>query len=202
MTAQRRSVLAVFVIATVVSSVSVFAQTDRPAAVVVLARSSSTAVRFYDATLASSSLDQVPPNLVITSLYASVIEQLLRDSPTFRRQCARIAASPQLRVTIVADGPLALQRPAALTQVTRYEAGRIRAEVRIPTSPRTAELIAHELEHVLEQLDGVDLRTKSRVKATGVSSCDCGQHLAAYQTTRAVSTGQRVIRELERDSRR
>ena len=92
MTAQRRSVLAVFVIETVVSSVSVFAQTDRPAAVVVLARSSSTAVRFYDATLASSSLDRVPPNLVVTSLYAPVIAQLLRDSPTFRRQCARIAA--------------------------------------------------------------------------------------------------------------
>lgn len=201
MTVQLRPVL-VFVIATAVSAVSVFAQTDRYDARLVLARSSATAVRSYDASLSSSSLDRVPLNLVVTKLYAPVIEQLLRDSPTFRRQCARIAAAPQLLVTIVAEPPRTLQGPAALTYVARYEAGRLKAEVRVPTNARTAELIAHELEHVLEQLDGIDLRAKSQLKASGVHSCDCGEHAAVYETARAISAGRRVAREIAPDARR
>jgi hypothetical protein len=201
MTALLRLLL-VFMIATAVPAVSVFAQTDRHDARLVLARSSSTAARPYESTIASASLDQVPVNLVAANLYAPVIEQLLRDSPTFRRQCARIAATPELLVTIEVDPPQPLQRPAALTTVARYEAGRIRAQVRIPPSPRTAELISHELEHVLEQLDGVDLRAKSRLKATGVYGCDCGANAVVYETARAISAGRRAVRELERNARR
>ena len=54
------------------------------------------------------------------------------------------------------------------------------------------ELIAHEIEHIIEQLDGVDLRAKSRLRAAG--SGDVAD-IEAYETTRAIVTGQRVARE-------
>ena len=202
MAIQLRTALAVFAIATVVPRVSAFAQTDTTA-VVLLARSSSTAARAYEAVSLAPSSTALPINLVVTPFYIPAINRLRRDSPTFRRQCDRIAAAPQLLVTIESEPPRPLLRPAALTQVVRYENGRIRATVRIPASSRTEELIAHELEHVLEQLDGIDLRAKARLRATGVHSCDCGDVKAAvYETARAVSAERRVARELERDPRR
>ena len=35
-----------------------------------------------------------PPNLVVSAMYRPLVEAMLRDSPTFRRQCVRIAAEP------------------------------------------------------------------------------------------------------------
>jgi len=201
MAAQLRSGLAVFAIVAAGSSVSAFAQTDTRA-VLELARSSSTAVQAYQPGSMTPGLAALPFNLVVTSLYKPVIDQLLRDSPTFRRQCARIAASPQLRVTIGSEPPLPAQRPAALTQLTRYEGGAIRAVVRVPSTLRAPELIAHELEHVLEQLDGIDLRAKAQLKSTGVHHCQCGGISVVYETARAISNERRVASELQREAHR
>ena len=89
-----------------------------------------------------------------------------------------------------------------MTQVSRYDGGRIRADVTVPVSSRAPELIAHELEHVIEQLDGIDLLAKSRLKSAGVRACECGDQPASFETTRAVSTGLRVAQELQRSVRR
>ena len=201
MAQRQRTGLAVFAIVTIGACVPGFAQTDRRAAVV-LARSSSTAVRSYDTAAGAPSLSALPVNLMVARLYQPTIEQLLRDSPTFRRQCARVAAAPQLRVMIESEPPQGLHRRAAVTHVSRYDAGRIVARVLVPTSTRTPELIAHELEHVLEQLDGVDLRAKARLKTTGVHACDSGDTTPAYETPRAVYAERRVALELEAASRR
>jgi len=196
-----RTALTALTIVAGVAPVPAFAQTDRRPQLV-LARSSSTAVGSYDVTLAAPSISTLPINLVVSSVYQPLVALMLRDSPTFRRQCARIAVASNLLVTIASEPPRSEVRPAALTHVSRYEGGRIRAEVRVPTTSRAPELIAHELEHVLEQLDGVDLRAKARLKSTGVRSCECGDNTAAFETVRAVSTGHRVARELGRDPRR
>jgi len=197
----RRTGLAVFAIAAAASSVSAFAQTDTRA-VLVLARSSSTAVQSYHPGSIGPTLSALPVNLVVTGVYGPAIARLLRDSPTFRRQCARIAAAPQLRVTIESEPPRPAQRPAALTHLSRHETGAMRAVVRIPSTVRAPELIAHELEHVLEQLDGIDLRAKARLKSTGVHDCECGDRSAVYETARAISIERRVAGELQRAPRR
>jgi hypothetical protein len=57
------------------------------------------------------------------------------------------------------------------------------------------ELIAHELEHVIEQLDGVDLASQITRGDTARSP-----RRGHYETLRAVTMGRRVAEEVRRDS--
>jgi hypothetical protein len=194
----RTSSIAAWSIVVVVLPVSGFAQTDGRLRAV-LVRSSDTVVRPYvEERNPFHDIAALPSNLIVSEIYRPVVEAMLARSPTFRRQCARIARAPQLTVAIVSDPPTALQKSPAMTHIARYEHGRIRATIRVALSTRTVELIAHELEHVLEQLDGVDLEAKARLPASGVHLCDCGD-VTAFETTRAVVTGLRVAHELARD---
>jgi hypothetical protein len=63
--------------------------------------------------------------------------------------------------------------------------------VEIRVLDHLAELIAHEIEHVIEQIDGVDLRVQSLLPGTGVRSCMDG----SFETVRAVRVGRRVAQE-------
>ena len=130
-------------------------------------------------------------NLTIASSYQTLVDAMLTRSPTFRRQCARLAAAPSLSVVIRSESPVGT-RARAMTEIQRLSGGRLVAYVRVGLSAATGELIAHEIEHVLEQLDGVDLPVKSRLRGSGVKRLS---ELEAYETTRAIVTGQRVARE-------
>jgi hypothetical protein len=189
---------AVLAVLSIVLPVPGLAQTDSRLHAV-LARSSETVARPYLAgTGPSDDGTTLSFNLIVTDIYRSVVQQMLERSPTFRRQCARIAANPQLLVLIESEPPSSVLAPMAMTRISRYEYGRVRAVVRVSVSGRVPELIAHELEHVLEQLDGVDLHVKSRLPASGVHACNCGD-TAAFETARAEITGLRVAREIARD---
>jgi hypothetical protein len=61
------------------------------------------------------------------------------------------------------------------------------------------ELIAHELEHVIEQLDHVDLPSRAALPGTGVRRTVSPD--GAFETTRASQTGLRVAQEV-RDATR
>jgi hypothetical protein len=156
-------------------------------------RSSLSAARVYVAK-GSATFDQVEPapNLIVGSVLQALIVEMLARSPTFRRQCARLAAATNLTVLVRSDLPIGT-RAGALTSIQMKRHGKIEAVVRVGLSHRTAELIAHEIEHIVEQLDGIDLRTKSRQPASGVRHV---LDLDAYETTRAIATGLRVAREL------
>ena len=75
-------------------------------------------------TLCASSM---PSNVEAGVLQPDVIE-LLQRSVTFRRQCARIAATRVLRVSVHIGG-VADRSARAQTTINRYEAGGMRAEV-------------------------------------------------------------------------
>ena len=175
-----------------VRHVSGFAQVDTPREREPL-RSSQVAARVYVAAR-SPTFDQVEraPNLIVGSVHQPLIDEMLARSPTFRRQCARLAAARHLTVLVRSDLP-AGSRAGALTAIQSNGSGQLEAVVRVGLSHRTAELIAHEIEHIIEQLDGVDLQAKSRQPASGVRHV---WDLDAYETTRAIATGQRVAREL------
>ena len=193
----RTSSLVAWSIVATVPPVSGFAQSDGHLRAA-LVRSSETVARPYVAERSPShDVDVLPSNLTVSDVYRPVVEEMRVRSPTFRRQCARIAAATSLTVVIEADPPAPLQQSAAATRFSRYKLGRMRAVVHVALSDRTPELIAHELEHVLEQLDGVDLVAKARTPSSGVHAC-CGRD-DAFETTRAIATGQRVARELGRD---
>jgi hypothetical protein len=79
----------------------------------------------------------------------------------------------------------------AQTVIHRYEAGGLRAEVSLLFAEDYVELLAHEFEHILEQVDGVVLRDEAgagRAWQTGTG---------AYETRRAFSAGVRARREID-----
>jgi hypothetical protein len=179
----------------VVHAVSGFAQTNTGSD---RFRSSLTVARTYVATRSASYENvELPQNFSVPSMYRSLVDSMLLRSATFGRQCARIAAADSLTVVLSAEPPPAGKRVLAWTEILRANASNdhVQAVVRIGSPGRAAELIAHELEHVIEQLDGVNLQTMSRVRSTGVRQCDCSG-AGAFETERAIAVGQRVAEEM------
>lgn len=124
----------------------------------------------------------------------SVVELMLQRSGIFRRQCLRIANAPRLTVTIESFHPLPSDQARARTEFVSNDRG-LHAEVQIAPLYDQVELIAHEIEHVIEQLDGVDLRARASLRGTGASMCENG----SFETVRAVRAGLAVAREVNGD---
>jgi hypothetical protein len=74
--------------------------------------------------------------------------------------------------------------------------GRRYATVEIGPLDDQVELIAHEIEHVIERLDGVDLRARAALRGTGVHQCVGGND--AFETIRATRAGLAVAQEVRR----
>jgi len=135
----------------------------------------------------------VVPRNIHAGLLARDVALLAQTSPTFRAQCQRIASARHLRVDIELVQTLGTAR--AETAITRYEAGAIRADVRIAFGRDYRELLAHEFEHIIEQLDGVDLRAEAEHGRAWAIDRD------VFETQRASDAGRRVRRECGRPTR-
>ena len=159
------------------------------------ARVSVTSVHHYVAAEAVPRQLALPPNLLVSSMYRPLVESMLRDSPTFRRQCIRIAGEPRLTVRLAIGSSLRTD-VRAITRVTRTANGELSAVVNIGFRENTQELIAHEFEHIIEQLDGVDLAARAALPHTGVT--EFGYAADMFETVRAQRTGRRVVSELMR----
>ena len=131
----------------------------------------------------------LPFNIDAGKLEPDLIE-LLQGSATFRRQCARIAATRVLRVTIRV-GLAVGAGGRAQTIIHRYDAGGLRAEVTLGFGEDHVELLAHEFEHILEQVDGVSLAAEVAGGRAWFTMS------GAFETRRAAETGARVRREYE-----
>jgi hypothetical protein len=70
------------------------------------------------------------------------------------------------------------------------------ATVEIGSNDDQIELIAHEIEHVIEQLDGVDLRASAAMPASGVRLCDDSGEV--FETVRASRAGLAASEEVRR----
>jgi hypothetical protein len=138
----------------------------------------------------------VPPNLIVPPVFRNLVNAMLRGSSTFRRQCARIANAPGMVVELDWSVPRGANRARARTTMSTAADGRRYAAVTIQAGDDAVELIAHELEHVLEQLDDVDLRTLATVPSSRVHACECGEQ--TFETARAVRAGRTVAAELRR----
>jgi len=141
--------------------------------------------------VASAAVVVRPPNLSAASVFQPVLDRMWRSSPTFNRQCRRLVAAPRLKVVLRLEE---LQRRPSFngrTILGRQDGILVAAEVVLSRTPDAVELIAHEVEHILEQLDGVDLR--AHVGSGLVWRRDDG----AFETRRATDVGRRVAREVE-----
>jgi hypothetical protein len=142
--------------------------------------------------LAPSTTDaRLPTNIAIPSTLAPLLREMLILSPTFRRQCARIAQASQGRVQITIRRPRSFQVRAA-SVIQRGQAGAWTATVEVFINNDLPEMLAHELEHVIEHIDGVDLPRLAQQGLEGVrASSD-----ELYETARAVAAGKRVASEV------
>ena len=182
-------------IVVVVSAVPVFAQSNSWFSIARADPLSSFAMREYVAD-AEALFPPVtlPPNLIAAAVYRELLESMLERSATFRRQCRRLAGTPALTVTL-RPAPAALSGVRARTRFGRA-GGVLVAAVEILTLHDPVELIAHEIEHVIEQLDGVDLVSKAFVAQSGVQAAR--NDATAFETTRATRVGLRVAGEVRR----
>ena len=146
--------------------------------------------------LHSRSAEETPVAAIqATEDLARTLHAMWDASPTFRRQVTRIVAHDTLVVTV---------RPCSLctkgtwgqTRLT-IESGALRqaiVQIRLLDHAKVIETIAHEFEHILEQLDGVDLARLATCRGDpghGVRFMASGN----YETERARQIGLTVARE-------
>ena len=134
---------------------------------------------------------ELPSNLTASAVFQPTVERMWRSSPTFRRQSQRLSAAPQLHVNLQLE-ELA-RRPSsyhARTAMRHQNGVLVSADIRLTRAGDPVELIAHEIEHVIEQLDRVDLQ--AHAGSGTVWKRDDG----AFETRRAIVVGKRVAGEV------
>jgi hypothetical protein len=130
------------------------------------------------------------PRNVDPGLLAAEIIAVLRRSETFRAQCERVASDRRVHVHLVIATAVAGGGRAQST-LRRYPSGALDAQVELLFGEDYRELLAHEFEHVIEQLDGLNLRQEvGRGTAWQVDG-------GAFETRRARLAGLQVLREFE-----
>ena len=102
---------------------------------------------------------EIPENLHVGDDMKEVVATLLARSQTLRAQCARIAATPRARIVVEVTGNRFGSQARARATARRYDSGLLTVVIELPAMAIAdfAELLAHELEHVIELIDNVDL---------------------------------------------
>ncbi len=136
----------------------------------------------------------LPPSVAIDEALRERIEESVARSPTLQRQLAAVAGAPVIVEVHVRLGQLSAFRRAETT-IDRYESGFIRARILIPTNADFVELLAHELEHIVEQIEGVDL---AAIERTGLANRDGS---GVFETVRARDAGRAAAMEVEQATR-
>ena len=136
----------------------------------------------------------VPLNIQVSPVLARVFEEILAASPTFADQCERIRAAKYVHVRVMpVMAASTTTRATARTTMRRFSSRALLASVTIPvplTTTEYAEFFGHEFEHIIEQIDRVDLQALTRARA-GASRLSDG----AYETTRARRVGLTIADE-------
>ena len=112
-------------------------------------------------------------------------------SPTFRSQCERIAREPGLIIRIHLF-PWKARLANASTRLATKPGAALAADVYIGQHDKVVELIAHEIEHIIERLEGIDLIQIAR-RAPNVVWATAGSE---YETRRAIRSGLTVASEV------
>lgn len=132
-----------------------------------------------------------PANMTMDGDVREFVEEMAALSPTLRRQFAVIAAAPA-RVDVRVSGVPLPASSRALTTIRKYESGYLHAEISLPVNSDQVELLAHELEHVVEQIERVDLTALERAGQAWRDSW------GVFETERAHAAGHAAADEVER----
>jgi hypothetical protein len=134
-----------------------------------------------------------PSNIWVQQDLRETMTALWETSPTFRAQCEKIGAQRRYHVHIVTDASMVLHRRCrAQCTMRTFTSGLVMARIAVPDKHELNELIPHELEHVIEHIDGVDLRRILVKGGAGVFEVGDGR----LETARAISAGRKVRDEM------
>ena len=137
----------------------------------------------------------LPANIQADDDVRQDIAQLLGRSRILRRQCARIAAAPQVHVRVTMTPHVTAPLTRAQSVVRRYPSGLLFVDIELPAATTDfVELLAHELEHVTEFIDGVDLRALARRGDAGVTR---RRSDGAFESQRAYAAGLAAAAEAQ-----
>ena len=131
-----------------------------------------------------------PSQLLIATDLREFVELAWNHSPSFRDQCRQLGAA---RAMVIVRSSQETSRAEA--RIGRSADGVTVARVSVRRSRDAIEFIAHELEHVLEHLEGV---TFLDVKRSGSGISVSG---GAFETRRADDAGRRVASEVRAATR-
>lgn len=132
----------------------------------------------------------LPPNLISVPVLHPALEKMRQSSPIFRRQCRRLAGASHLRVNLLLEE--LSRRPSHRARAAmEYRSGLlVSVTIHLTSFDEPVELIAHEIEHVIEQLDGIDLEAHARTGTVWK------REDGAFETRRAIEVGRRVARDV------
>jgi hypothetical protein len=133
-----------------------------------------------------------PCRLIVKPTLLGVIEDGWERSPTLRRQCDELASA---RAVVALEWGAADSDSHARTRWGVQE-GVVVARAAIPPVGNAIELVAHELQHVLEKVRGLDFEAEARRPGSGV-----WRAVGGYETQAAIDVGRQVAKEV-RDARR
>ena len=127
--------------------------------------------------------------VAVSPVLEPVILKLLERSPTFRAQCRRIIEAPHLQLVIRLTTS-AHPFPVRAT-VRRSPVGTLDARIDLTKVPsQYPEWLGHELEHVIEHLDGVNIQQQARGNGEAREL-----RPGLFETRRATKIGVRVADE-------
>jgi hypothetical protein len=129
-----------------------------------------------------------PCRIIVHRPLLQVVEAAWERSTTFRRLCGALAQK----------GAIAILRPgaetsqfAAQTGLGVTEDGVAVGRVIVPLNTETLQHIAHELAHILELAEGLNLSRESERTGSGV-----WRTIDGFETQHAIDTGRQVAREV------
>ena len=141
----------------------------------------------------------MPVSIQLSMDLLARVEAMRQQSPTFRQQFERILGASRLVLTGRIDYGLSSQQAfRARSTIRRYDSGLLVVSVDIGPGTNQTEWIAHEFEHVLEQLEGLDLAARADRHERGAWYSGGGM----IETTRATRTGRAVRDEMQEHHRR
>ena len=132
----------------------------------------------------------LPGSIQLEQGLQPIVKWMLEHSPRFRQQCRTLAAAPRLRATVTMSYGQPIGTSRARTAFRQTETGGLAAQIEIRSASDMSELLGHEFEHLIEQLDGVDLSAMARDgEARRLTD-------GAFETERAIAAGQQVAGEV------
>jgi len=132
--------------------------------------------------------------LIPTDTVRPLVEKGMERSETIRRQCEELAAA---RAVVVLEWGAMVDSQSHARTAMEVRDGVVVASVKLPPIGDNIVLMAHELQHVIEQTRGLDLRAEAKRAGSGVWQ-SFGNY---YETQAAVDVSRRVEEELRAYSR-